>query len=118
MRRGAILGLAAAALFGLSTPLAKVLLGSVSPILLAGLLYLGAAAGLWLHRLARPTTSEAPLQRDDISKLSGVVIAGGILVIVTLSALYLFEDVGRGKYHPAEIIDGKIKPGYFGDNPN
>jgi hypothetical protein len=29
-----------------------------------------------------------------------------------------FEDAGRGKYHPAEIIDGKIKPGYFGDNPN
>jgi hypothetical protein len=49
---------------------------------------------------------------------SWLIIAGGILVIVTLLALYLFEDAGRGKYHPAEIIDGKIKPGYFGDNPN
>ena len=55
------------------------LLGSVSPVLLAGLLYLGAAAGLWLHRLARPSTPEALLQRDDLSKLSGVVVAGGIL---------------------------------------
>ena len=79
MRRGAILGLAAAALFGLSTPLAKMLLGSVSPVLLAGLLYLGAAAGLWLHRLARPSTPEALLQRDDLSKLSGIVVAGGII---------------------------------------
>ena len=79
MRRGAILGLAAAALFGLSTPLAKMLLGSVSPVLLAGLLYLGAAAGLWLHRLGRPSTPEALLQRDDLSKLSGIVVAGGII---------------------------------------
>ena len=49
---------------------------------------------------------------------SWLAIAGGILVIVTLLALYLFEDAGRGKYHPAEIIDGEIKPGYFGDKPN
>ena len=49
---------------------------------------------------------------------SWLVIAGGILVIVTLLALYLFEDAGRGQYHPAQIIDGEIKPGYFGDNPN
>ena len=49
---------------------------------------------------------------------SWLVIAGGILAIVSLFALYLFEDVGRGKYHPARIIDGEIKPGYFGDRPN
>ncbi len=49
---------------------------------------------------------------------SWLIIAGGILAIVTLSALYLFEDVGRGQYHPAQIIDGEIKPGYFGDKPN
>ena len=79
LSRGAFFGLAAAALFGLSTPLAKVLLGSVSPVLLAGLLYLGAAAGLWLHRLARPSTLEARLTYADIPKLSGVVVAGGIL---------------------------------------
>ena len=38
--------LAAAFLFGVSTPLAKWLGGSVSPLLLAGLLYLGSGAGL------------------------------------------------------------------------
>ena len=36
----------AAALFGLSTPLAKWLAGRVDPLLLAGLLYLGSACGL------------------------------------------------------------------------
>jgi drug/metabolite transporter (DMT)-like permease len=55
------------------------LLGSISPVLLAGLLYLGAAAGLWLYRLARPSTTEAQLTRHDLPKLVGVVTAGGIL---------------------------------------
>jgi drug/metabolite transporter (DMT)-like permease len=77
--RGAAFGLGAAALFGLSAPMAKVLLGAVSPVLLAGLLYLGAAAGLWLHRAVRPVTHEAPLTRDDWPKLAAVVLAGGIL---------------------------------------
>jgi len=48
---------------------------------------------------------------------SWLIIAGGILAVVTLLALYFFEDVGRGRYHPAQIIDGEIKPGYFGDDP-
>jgi drug/metabolite transporter (DMT)-like permease len=77
--RGAALGLTAAALFGLSAPLSKLLLGSIPPVLLAGLLYLGAAAGLWLHRLVRPTTSEAQLRRTDLPMLAVVVAAGGIL---------------------------------------
>jgi H+/gluconate symporter-like permease len=49
---------------------------------------------------------------------SWLIIAGGILAIVTFLALYFFEDVGRGQYHPAQVIDGEIKPGYFGDKPN
>jgi hypothetical protein len=49
---------------------------------------------------------------------SWLVIAGGILVIVTVVALYAFEDAGRGKYHPARIVDGEIKPGYFDDTSN
>ena len=48
-------------------------------MLLAGLLYLGAAAGLWLHRVVRPSTIEAPVTYDDIPKLAGVVVAGGII---------------------------------------
>ena len=76
--RGAGFGLAAAALFGLSAPLAKLLLERVQPVLLAGLLYLGAAAGLWLHRALVPQTSEAGLRRSDMPKLATVVLAGGV----------------------------------------
>jgi len=83
-RRGALSGLAAAALFGLSTPLAKLLLGSLPPVLLAGLLYLGAAAGLWLHRAVAGAGKEAPLVREDVPKLAGVVLAGGVVAPVLM----------------------------------
>ena len=43
---GAPLAILSAILFGVSTPLSKVLLGRVDPQLLAGLLYLGAGIGL------------------------------------------------------------------------
>jgi len=77
--RGAVLGLCAAALFGLSAPIAKLLLARVQPVLLAGLLYLGAASGLWLHRLAAPRSREAGVGRKDLLELAGVVLAGGIV---------------------------------------
>lgn len=76
--RGAALGLGAAALFGVSAPLAKVLLGRLSPVLLAGLLYSGAALGLWLYRAVTPPSQEARLARGDAGKLAAVVLTGGI----------------------------------------
>lgn len=77
--RGAAFGLGAAALFGLSAPMAKVLLGAVSPVLLAGLLYIGAAAGLGLQRAFRRPTAETTLGRGDIPRLAGVALSGGVL---------------------------------------
>ena len=77
--RGAAYGLLAAALFGLSAPFAKRLLGEVGPQLLAGLLYLGAGLGLALWRGLRRAAREAALQRQDLPALAGVVLAGGVL---------------------------------------
>ena len=51
--RGTLYGLASAALFGLSAPLSKRLLPDIGPMLLAGLLYLGAGAGLTIVSLLR-----------------------------------------------------------------
>lgn len=53
MNVSVLYALAAAALFGASTPLAKLLGAQISPILLAGLLYLGSGLGLTLLRFAR-----------------------------------------------------------------
>ena len=77
---GAPFGIASAALFGASTPLAKALLGEgISPWLLAGLLYLGSGLGLALAwALRRRSSNEAPLARRDWGWMALVVLAGGV----------------------------------------
>lgn len=81
--RSILQALAAAALFGLSTPLAKLLVGTVPPLLLAGLLYAGSGIGLsvlmLLRKLRRRPITEAPLVRRDVPWLAGAVLAGGVL---------------------------------------
>jgi drug/metabolite transporter (DMT)-like permease len=85
---GPPLALAAAALFGASTPLAKLLLGSVTPWLLAGLLYLGSGLGLGtlllLRRAAGMGKGEAALGRADLPWLGAAVLAGGVAAPVLL----------------------------------
>ena len=53
MNRAVLYALFAAALFGASTPLAKRLIGEISPVLMGGLLYLGSGVGLGVARLLR-----------------------------------------------------------------
>jgi drug/metabolite transporter (DMT)-like permease len=78
-RGGAYLALAAAALFGASAPLAKALLASISPQLLAGLLYLGSGAGLAIYRRVRGAQREAALRRADAGWLAAAIAFGGVL---------------------------------------
>lgn len=74
-----ISALSAAFLFGASTPFAKQLVGEVSPILLAGLLYLGSGMGLGLAKLIRDKNWHSGLQGNEWGWLSGAIIFGGIL---------------------------------------
>jgi drug/metabolite transporter (DMT)-like permease len=83
MRAAMAYALLSAALFGASTPVAKVLLGVTSPWLLAGLLYLGSGIGLLLLRAAmRSTTVKLP--RDERWWLFGAILAGGVAAPVLL----------------------------------
>lgn len=87
-QRYALFALLAAALFGVSAPLAKVLGGGMSPVMLAGLLYLGSGLALgtmqvFQHRRSAPS-SEAPLRRADVPWLLGAVVFGGVLGPVLL----------------------------------
>ncbi|TDP63300.1 DMT family transporter [Roseateles toxinivorans] len=80
---GVAAALAAAVLFGASTPLAKPLLGQTSPWLLAALLYLGSGLGLWLLRRLR----RAPAVRLESAErwwLAGAIVAGGMVAPVLL----------------------------------
>jgi drug/metabolite transporter (DMT)-like permease len=89
VRPGPALALLSAALFGASTPCAKLLLGrGLTPDLLAGLLYLGSGLGLAVvmivKRLLSATPSEAPLRRADLPWLALTVVSGGIVAPVLL----------------------------------
>jgi drug/metabolite transporter (DMT)-like permease len=75
--------LGAALLFGSGTPLAKGLLASVDPWLLAGLLYLGSGAGLSAYRLARRSPAQK-LPPTEWGWLAGAIIAGGAVGPVLL----------------------------------
>ena len=80
MNRAAIAyALASAALFGASTPLAKLLVGEIAPLLLAGLLYLGSGIGLLAWFLLRGRTGRAKsLGKADLPWLAGAIVAGGV----------------------------------------
>ena len=76
---GIAAALASAVLFGVTTPLAKQLLRSSSPLLIAGLLYLGSGAGVALWRaLGEGKWPNAGLSRSDWKWLAAATIAGGI----------------------------------------
>lgn len=85
---GPSLALLSAALFGASTPFAKILLGEIDPWMLAGLLYLGAGIGLGLYRLLRRSVpdaasdaagaAEAPVRGTQWFWLFGAILAGGV----------------------------------------
>jgi drug/metabolite transporter (DMT)-like permease len=78
---GVPLALGSALLFGLTPPISKLLLTDVSPLLLAGLLYLGAGAGLGAYLLIAKTLGErqeAGLVQKDVPWLLLAIVAGGI----------------------------------------
>jgi drug/metabolite transporter (DMT)-like permease len=102
-----VLALLSAMLFGVSVPLAKLLLGAIRPVALAGLLYLGAFIGLTAFKWARGSTEarketpsrdsaapdperraprEAGLDKKDLPWLAGAVMAGGIAAPICLMA--------------------------------
>ncbi len=83
---GALLGLGAAALFGLGAPFSKRLVETTGPLTLAGLLYLGAGLfALVLAPVVRGTSGrragrhESPLQRADLVLLAGATASGAVL---------------------------------------
>jgi drug/metabolite transporter (DMT)-like permease len=80
--------LAAAALFGAGTPIAKLLLPGTGAVVLAALLYSGAGLGLVALGLARRIVGrpsrEAALRRHDLPLVAGVVLSGGVVAPVLL----------------------------------
>src|SRR5438067_8818866 len=83
MRRRAIAyALLSAALFGASTPLAKLLVGAINPLALAGVLYLGSGIGLAIWLVLRALAQgerRTPLAKRDWLWLAAAIAAGGVV---------------------------------------
>lgn len=85
MNKSALYAISAACLFGASTPLAKLMVGETSPVLLGGLLYLGSGLGLALTRVVRDRGWHSPgLASKEWPWLMGAILFGGILGPVAL----------------------------------
>jgi drug/metabolite transporter (DMT)-like permease len=85
MNMSILYALGAAALFGVSTPLAKLLTGDMPPVLLAGLLYLGSGIGLTLLRFARDgKLAHSGLSKNEWPWLLGAIFFGGVIGPVAL----------------------------------
>ena len=85
MHRSVLYALLAAALFGASTPFAKLLVGELPPLLLAGLLYLGSGVGLVLIRVVRDRGwRSAGLTSSEWPWLLGAIFFGGVIGPVAL----------------------------------
>ena len=85
MNKNVLIALGAAALFGASTPLAKLLIADMPPVLVAGLLYLGSGLGLTLVRLVRDGgLKPSGLPKAEWPWLLGAILFGGVLGPVAL----------------------------------
>lgn len=111
--------LVAAALFGAATPLAKLLVGSMGPWLMAGLLYLGSGVGLSLYRLVR-RAPPVHLARHEWPWLAGAILTGGAVAPVLLMAgLAAMPASGAALLLNAESVFTALLAWFiFGENVN
>jgi drug/metabolite transporter (DMT)-like permease len=90
LHRGITLALTSAMLFGASTPFAKLLVGSVHPTLLAGLLYLGSGLGLLAVAIASRLVAGRSSDTSEQLGLAGslwlalAILFGGVIGPVLL----------------------------------
>src|SRR5262245_56539500 len=84
---GVAIALLSATLFGASTPIAKLLVGTIDPWMLAALLYLGSGLGLFVIRMMQRMHSaraEAPVAGTGWLWFGGAIFSGGVVGPVLL----------------------------------
>lgn len=98
----------AAVLYGISSPVSKVLLESVPPALLAALLYLGAGIGMTVVSLGqsirRREVREAPLGRKDLPYVIGMIVLDIAAPVLLMFGLTLTTAANASLLNNFEIV--------------
>ena len=98
----------AAALYAISAPVSKVLLGDVSPTMMAALLYLGAGTGMLLLGVVRKRvglgTSEQRLTRKDLPYTVGMIVLDIAAPICLMAGLASTTSANASLLNNFEIV--------------
>ena len=122
--RGAACGIVAAALFGASAPVAKLLLPNAPPLLFAALLYLGAGIGMTAVSVVRGMRAghvpTGKLTRQDLPLAIAIVITGGIVgpVLMLIGLGHVRGVVGAMLLNLEGPLTALLAVAFFGDALN
>ncbi|MFZ3070908.1 MAG: DMT family transporter [Anaerolineaceae bacterium] len=104
----------AAALYALSAPVAKLLLDSLSPAMMAALLYLGAGMGMLLLEMAARRDSafhhrtkaslDLPLTKQDLPFVVGMIVLDILAPLLLLNGLKLTTSANASLLNNFEIV--------------
>lgn len=102
----------AAVLYGISSPVAKVLLDSVPPALLAALLYLGAGIGMAVVRLAQTARKqevrEAHIGRKDLPYVIGMIVLDIAAPVLLMFGLTMTTAANASLLNNFEIVTTSV----------
>ena len=102
----------AAVLYGISSPVSKVLLDSVPPALLAALLYLGAGIGMAVVSLVQTsrkhTVREAPLGKKDLPYVIGMIVLDIAAPILLMFGLTMTTAANASLLNNFEIVTTSV----------
>ncbi|MDW7660745.1 MAG: DMT family transporter [Bacillota bacterium] len=102
------LAILAAALYGISAPVSKLLLNELSPTLMAALLYLGAGAGMLgvnlINQLFKRERLEAKMTKNELPFIIGMVVLDIIAPIFLMTGLLLTTSSNASLLNNFEIV--------------
>ena len=111
------LAILAAILYGISAPFSKLLLNTLDPALLAGLLYLGAGIGMLslnlLQTLGRQKAKEAKISKKDFPYVMGMIILDIAAPISLMTGLSMTTAENASLLNNFEIVATSLLAAIF-----
>lgn len=108
IKKGIFLAILAAALYAISAPLSKILLQYIPPMLMAGLLYLGAGAGMgaiWLFRKCiKINKAEAKLTKKEMPFVIAMVVLDIAAPVSLMTGLNMTTAANASLLNNFEIV--------------